>query len=81
MELIQPAYVAWRAGTTTLFLLGSQPPHIAQKFQHSARIQRPIAGVSVPEFSRLKAWPAMVVPVRLGHAAWRAGTSLAHLSP
>ncbi len=25
-ESIPPAYVAWRAGTTTLYLLGSQPP-------------------------------------------------------
>jgi hypothetical protein len=25
-ELIPPAYVAWRAGTITLFLLGSWPP-------------------------------------------------------
>ncbi len=25
-ESIPPAYVAWRAGTTTLFLLGSWPP-------------------------------------------------------
>ncbi len=31
-----PAYVAWRAGTTILFLLGSQaqPPQIVLKFQH-----------------------------------------------
>ncbi len=27
-ESIPPAYVAWRAGTTTLFLLGSQPPRL-----------------------------------------------------
>ncbi len=27
-ESIPPAYVAWQAGTTTLFLLGSQPPWI-----------------------------------------------------
>jgi hypothetical protein len=27
-ESIPPAYVAWRAGTTTQFLLGSQPPQI-----------------------------------------------------
>jgi hypothetical protein len=26
MERIPPAYEAWRAGTITLFLLGSQPP-------------------------------------------------------
>ncbi len=25
-ESILPAYVAWRAGTTTLFLFGSLPP-------------------------------------------------------
>jgi hypothetical protein len=25
-ELIPPAYVAWRAGTITLFLLGAWPP-------------------------------------------------------
>ncbi len=25
-ESIRPAYVAWRAGTRTLFLLGSWPP-------------------------------------------------------
>ncbi len=35
-----------------------------------------VDGVSVPELSRLKAYPAKVVPVRLGKAAWRAGTSL-----
>ncbi len=33
-EQIPPAYVVWRASTTTLFLLGSQPPQIALKFQH-----------------------------------------------
>jgi hypothetical protein len=27
-ESIPPAYVAWRASTTTLFLLGSYPPQI-----------------------------------------------------
>ncbi len=27
-ESIPPAYVAWRAGTTALFLLGSYPPQI-----------------------------------------------------
>jgi hypothetical protein len=27
-EPIPPGCVAWRAGTTTLFLLGSQPPYI-----------------------------------------------------
>jgi hypothetical protein len=34
-ESIPPAYVAWRAGTTTLFLLGSWPPYIVLKFSHS----------------------------------------------
>ncbi len=29
---IPPAYVAWRDGTTTLFLLGSWPPQIVSKF-------------------------------------------------
>jgi hypothetical protein len=32
-ESIPPAYVAWRAGTTTLFLLGSELPLIVLKFQ------------------------------------------------
>jgi hypothetical protein len=31
-ELIPPAYVAWRAGTATKFLLGSQPPMTVLKF-------------------------------------------------
>jgi hypothetical protein len=30
-----PAYVSWRAGTTTLFLLSSYLPYIVLKFQHS----------------------------------------------
>ncbi len=34
-ELIPPAYVAWRAGTTTLFLIGSEPSQNVLKFQHS----------------------------------------------
>ncbi len=33
MESIPPAHIAWRAGTTTLFLLVSQPPQIVLKFQ------------------------------------------------
>jgi hypothetical protein len=33
-EPIPPDCVAWWAGTTTLFLLGSFPIHILQKFQH-----------------------------------------------
>ncbi len=36
-ESIPPAYVAWRAGTKTLFLLGSWPPQIVQKFQHGTQ--------------------------------------------
>ncbi len=32
-----PAYVAWRAGTTTLFLLGSQPPQVDLKSQHQEK--------------------------------------------
>ncbi len=31
---IPPAYVAWWAGTRTLFLLGSWAPYIVKKFQH-----------------------------------------------
>jgi hypothetical protein len=33
-ESIPPAYVAWQAGTTSLFLLGTLPPLIVLKFQH-----------------------------------------------
>ncbi len=33
-ESISSAYEAWRAGTTTLFLLGPQPPQIVLKLQH-----------------------------------------------
>ncbi len=33
-ESFPPAYVDWRAGTTNLFLLSSQPPQIVIKFQH-----------------------------------------------
>jgi hypothetical protein len=33
-ESILPTYVAWRAGTTTLFLLRSWPPWIVIKYQH-----------------------------------------------
>ncbi len=33
-ELVRLAYVAWRAGTTTLFLLGSYSLQIVLKFQH-----------------------------------------------
>jgi hypothetical protein len=33
-ESILPAYVAWRAGTTILFLLGSHPQQTVLKFQH-----------------------------------------------
>jgi hypothetical protein len=29
-ESIPPAYAAWRAGTTTLFLLGFQPPYCSK---------------------------------------------------
>jgi hypothetical protein len=32
-ESIPPAYVAWRSGTTTLFLFSSWPPQIVLKFQ------------------------------------------------
>ncbi len=32
-EPIPPVCVAWRTSTTTLFLLGSQPPYIIQKYQ------------------------------------------------
>jgi hypothetical protein len=33
-ESFPPAYVAWRAGTITLFLLGSYSPHeMFEKFQ------------------------------------------------
>jgi hypothetical protein len=34
MEPIPPCCVAWRAGTTNLFLLGSWSPQIVSKFQH-----------------------------------------------
>ncbi len=34
-ESIPTAYAAWRVGTPTLFILGSQPPQIVLKFQHS----------------------------------------------
>jgi hypothetical protein len=34
IEYILSAYVARRACTTTLFLLGAQPPYIVLKFQH-----------------------------------------------
>jgi hypothetical protein len=34
-ESILPAFVAWQDGTKTLFLLGSQPPKLVLKFQHS----------------------------------------------
>ncbi len=34
MEQIPPDCVAWRASTTTLFLLGSYLPQIVSKFQH-----------------------------------------------
>ncbi len=34
-ESIPPAYVVLRAGTITLFLLGSEPPLVVLKFQHS----------------------------------------------
>ncbi len=37
-----PVCVAGRAGTTTIFLLGSQPPQIILKFQHLARICKSI---------------------------------------
>ncbi len=37
-ESILGAFVAWQAGTTTLFLLGSQPPYIVLKFQQCAGI-------------------------------------------
>jgi hypothetical protein len=30
---VPPAYIAWRAGTITLFLLGSKPPKTFKKFQ------------------------------------------------
>jgi hypothetical protein len=33
MEPIPQGCVAWRAGTTTLYLLGSYPPYIVLKFQ------------------------------------------------
>jgi hypothetical protein len=33
-ESIPPAYIAWRAGMITVFLLGSQPPKIILNFQH-----------------------------------------------
>jgi hypothetical protein len=36
-ELILPAYVVWRVGTRTLFLLVSWPPYIVQKFQHRSQ--------------------------------------------
>jgi|688.fasta_scaffold2075516_1 tryptophan synthase beta subunit len=52
MESIQPAYAAWRAGATTLFL-GSQPPQIVQKFQLSARIQRPSFGPENAHFMKM----------------------------
>ncbi len=38
-ESIPSAYVAWRAGTKTLFLLGSWPPQIVQKFQHGKKMR------------------------------------------
>ncbi len=37
-ESIPPASVTWRACTTTLFLVGSQPPQIVLKFQHRTYI-------------------------------------------
>ncbi len=51
-ESIPPAYEAWGAGTTTLFLLSSLPPQIVLKFQHcitpsvstpSEKLHRPIS--------------------------------------
>ncbi len=36
-ESIPRAYVARRAGTRNLFLLGSWPPQIVQKFQHRSK--------------------------------------------
>ncbi len=38
-ESVPPAYVAWRAGTTTL--LGSQPPQIVLKFQYCTLRTKP----------------------------------------
>ncbi len=39
-EQIPPAYVAWRAGTATLFLLGSWPPKIVLKFQLRLQVHK-----------------------------------------
>jgi hypothetical protein len=39
--LIPPAYVVWRVGTRTLFLLVSWPPYIVQKFQHRSQFLTP----------------------------------------
>jgi hypothetical protein len=44
MNQIPPAaYVAWRAGTTTLFLLVSLSPQIVKKFQDRKGTPSPIS--------------------------------------
>ncbi len=41
---ITPAYIAWRDGTRTLFLLCSQPPQTVLKFQHRVGNLNPAIG-------------------------------------
>ncbi len=73
-ESIPPAYVAWRAGTTTIFLLGSYPPSIVikisstgpathrktEKERHHADGRGGGGGGSGAEsYDRKKAWPSI----------------------
>ena len=54
LELLLPAYLAWRVSTTTLFLLSSQSPYIVQIFQHQPtklyRLAESIPGNRILDF-------------------------------
>jgi hypothetical protein len=41
-ESIPPAYVAWRVGTTTLFLFGSWPPQVVLKEVETGYVKKKI---------------------------------------
>ncbi len=52
-ERIPPAYVAWRAGTKTLFLLGSYSPHRLCKNSSWAGICSRVKGWKIDSWNRL----------------------------
>jgi hypothetical protein len=52
---IPPAYIAWKAGTTTLFLLGSQPPFCSKIQAWGTEVS---AGIWQGHYSATKKWNA-----------------------